>query len=267
MTMLLVLGMSGCQDTKKAETKQNGPTLFSMVKFPASYKMSEKVKSRIEMYAMVDGRLKTLIKDPEKYPKILFQMLYVNIETLGFVAKYPQNKGQVSTDTIGNFKKGEIPLLLQWDERWGYGTYGDTFIAAGGCGPTSLAMVIAGLSGRKDVTPYRIGQYAEKAGYYVRGMGSSWDLISDGGDAFGVHATAMGDDKNSIFFRLKQGHPIICSVTKGVFTTEGHFIVLTGIEDGKIKVNDPNSYLRSTRLWNFEEFDDQIAACWYFTKK
>lgn len=97
--------------------------------------------------------------------------------------------------------------------------------------PTSLAMVIAGLTGRKDVTPYRVAQYAEKEGYYVNGIGSSWDLISDGGDAFGIHATAMGDDSGSIYLRLKQGYPIICSMNKGAFTNEGHFIVLTGIEE------------------------------------
>lgn len=45
-------------------------------------------------------------------------------------------------DTIGEVAAGEIPLLLQWDERWGYSVYGDNMIAVNGCGPTAVAMVV-----------------------------------------------------------------------------------------------------------------------------
>ena len=65
----------------------------------------------------------------------------------------------------------------------------------------------------------------------------------------------MGTDKGSIYLRLKQGYPIICSMGKGVFTTNGHYIVLSGIEKGKIKVKDPNSIIRSNVLWDFETLD------------
>ncbi len=46
-------------------------------------------------------------------------------------------------DTIGEVAAGEIPLLLQWDERWGYSVYGDNMIAVNGCGPTAVAMVVS----------------------------------------------------------------------------------------------------------------------------
>lgn len=45
-----------------------------------------------------------------------------------------------------DFVTGEIPALIQWDERWGYAPYGsETIIAVSGCGPTALSMVISGL--------------------------------------------------------------------------------------------------------------------------
>ena len=51
----------------------------------------------------------------------------------------------------------------------------------------------------------------------------------------------------------------------GDFTTEGHFIVLTGYENGEIKVNDPNCRTRST-LWDYEELQGQIRNLWVFEK-
>lgn len=51
----------------------------------------------------------------------------------------------------------------------------------------------------------------------------------------------------------------------GNFTTEGHFIVLTGTSDGKIKVNDPNSRARS-KLWDYETIEGQIKNLWAFDK-
>ena len=48
---------------------------------------------------------------------------------------------------------------------------------------------------------------------------------------------------------LENGEPVICSMRPGDFTTKGHFIVLVGMEDGKIRVHDPNSAQRSSQLW------------------
>ena len=92
-----------------------------MAHFPKAYKLEDKVKAKLELYAMLDQRLAPIIEHPQTYPAILFQMLYVNFETLGFVANYPQQKDKVISDTIGQVTKGEIPLLLHWDKRWGNG--------------------------------------------------------------------------------------------------------------------------------------------------
>ena len=34
-------------------------------------------------------------------------------------------KDTAPAETIGDVTQGEIPLLLQWDERWGYAYYAD----------------------------------------------------------------------------------------------------------------------------------------------
>ena len=158
------------------------------------------------------------------------------------------------------------PLLIQWDERWGYIHYGDGIIANSGCGPTALAMVAAGLTGDNSITPYKIASYAGANGYYVAGSGSSWSLMTEAALNFGVAGTEIALSESSVTEELNAGHPIICSMKQGDFTTDGHFIVLTGMADGKIQVHDPNSKERSSRTWDYATLEPQIENLWSFTK-
>ena len=162
---------------------------------------------------------------------------------------YPEKKDNLPATIVEEAKSGEIPLLLQWDERWGYQNYGDGMLAVNGCGPTALSMVIVGLTGNKQATPYQVAQYAEQNGYYVEGVGSSWSMMTDIGSHFGIQGREISLDKDNIQTELESGHPIICAMRPGDFTTTGHFIVLTGMKDGKICVHDPNSKKRSEKLW------------------
>ena len=68
--------------------------------------------------------------------------------------------------------------------------------------------------------------------------------------------------KQRVLDNLEVGNPIICVVGPGDFTSSGHYIVLTGLENGKITINDPNSYANSKRLWTYEEIEDQIRNLW-----
>lgn len=49
---------------------------------------------------------------------------------------------------------------------------------------------------------------------------------------------------------LSEGKLVVAIMAKGHFTKSGHFIVLRGVENGKIKVADPGSYNRSGQLWD-----------------
>ena len=68
--------------------------------------------------------------------------------------------------------------------------------------------------------------------------------------------------KKKMVNALEAGNPIILSLGKGDFTTTGHYIVLAGEEEGLIRVNDPNSPIRSQRLWTYEELESQIRNIW-----
>ena len=89
--------------------------------------------------------------------------------------------------------------------------------------------------------------------------------MTEGAAFFGVQGRELALDENRIFETLEQGQPIICSVRPGDFTKGGHFLVLVGVEDGKIRVNDPNSRIRSEKLWDYETLAPQIKSLWAFT--
>lgn len=115
------------------------------------------------------------------------------------------------------------------------------------------------------ITPYRVAKFAEQNGYYEGDAGTSWALMTEGAAQFGVYGEEMGLSEEAVFSSLENGNPIICSMSPGDFTTTGHFIVLVGIEDGKIRVNDPNSVKRSEKLWDYETLYPQISNLWVYT--
>lgn len=199
------------------------------------------------------------------YPDSLLQLAEKNPETVEFVRNYPKMKDNRDKIDISKDLNGGIPLFLQWDERWGYRDYGGDFMALNGCGPTCLSMVCCGLTGEKKWNPYRVAMMAEKSGYYVEGSGSSWSLMYDGAAQLGLRAENVTFDRDIIVDTLRQGRPIICVVGPGDFTTQGHFLVLTGIDDsGKILLHDPNSRKRSEKAWELDELMPQIRDLWSY---
>ena len=195
----------------------------------------------------------------------LRELLENNPETADFIKNYPDMKDNPPAESVGDMTKGVIPHLLQWDERWGYQTYGDNMIAVNGCGPTALSMVAAGLTGDNTITPYKVAGFAAEQGYYAGESGTSWSLMTEGAQQFGIRGEELGLSREEVFSALENGQPIICSMRPGDFTTTGHFIVLVGTEDGKIRVNDPNSVKRSEKLWDYETLYPQINNLWVYT--
>lgn len=175
-------------------------------------------------------------------------------------------KWQNSNGIITGEIKRDIPLLFQYDSEWGEEKYGDSDIQTAGCAPTCIAMVVRGITDNKDITPKDVARFAEKNGYYVEGVGTEWSLMTEGSRNFGIKGREISLDKTIVFKHLKKGRPIICSVGPGNFTNEGHFIVLAGIQKGKIIVNDPNSKKRSNRLWRYKDIEGEIKNLWFFEK-
>lgn len=221
--------------------------------------------AQLQELAREEPRARDILAHLEDYPQELLELAVRNPETVGFVADYPQEKDRAPAETVEEAERGTIPLLLQWDPRWGYAQYGDGPMALNGCGPTALSMVICGLTGDGTATPYTVAQYAQEMGYYVDGVGTSWELMSAGGAHFGVTARELPLSQPVMENALAAGEPIICSVGPGDFTTSGHFIVLSGLEDGQFQVRDPNRRSTSEKLWDYDTLAGQITNLWAFS--
>lgn len=197
------------------------------------------------------------------WPMELLELLGRNPDAEEFVLNYPLKKDiSYEVDLTEHINKETVPLLLQWDERWGYTQYGSNVMGLTGCGPTCLSMVCLYLLDDASYSPRYVADFAEKNGYYVEGSGSTWTLISQGGKKLGLDVVEISLDEKRMQKNLEVGNPIICIMGPGDFTTNGHFIVLTGYEDGKFIVNDPNSRTNSNRRWSFEEIKGQVKNLW-----
>ncbi len=200
------------------------------------------------------------------YPRSMIELLERNPETERFVLEYPVYQ-QEAFRMEEAFSRETVPLFLQWDQRWGYTRYGSDVMGITGCGPTCLAMAGYYLTGDERFTPSAVADFAQKNGYYERGYGSSWTLISQGGVELGLEVTELPLVKQRMVEHLEAGNPIICAMGPGYFTQTGHYIVLTGVEDGAFRVNDPNSRANSSRLWRYEDIESQIRNIWVIQAK
>ena len=177
------------------------------------------------------------IEESDEYPDQLKELAEKNSETIDFVYDYPEMKDKKQTiDLSQEAKTDTVPLLLQWDERWGYMPYSGGLLGYTGCGPTNLAMVVLYLTGDKTVTPASVAEYAESAGYSVPGSGSSWTL--------------------------DEGCLIIINVGPGDFTDSGHFITIIGYDRDGFIINDSNSRTNSKKRWSYEQLSRQMRNLW-----
>lgn len=170
-------------------------------------------------------------------------------------------------DISADVTEGEVPLLLQWDKRWGYELYGSGYMGLNGCAPTALTIVYAGLTGNTDVNPYDMAQYAVEQGLYVSGQGTKWELMEVGGSYLGLRVQRIWKDERAIRQALADGKLLTVRVGAGDFTDGGHFLVVCGIDENDMfTIRDPNSRENTEQLWEFGRIMDQATCFWSFSK-
>lgn len=215
-----------------------------------------------DKYLYKDKEWLYIYEHQNEYPSSLITLAKNNKEALSFVYEYKDHKEQ-AIDIKKEINNDKMPLFLQWDQRWGYLLYGDDYIAVQGCGPTCMSMVGSYLKKNENWNPYFMAQYAYQNGY-LSDVGTSWDFMLTGARRLGLEVEELSVNEMIIKDRLQKGYPIICSMSKGIFTSTGHFIVLREYKDGKIYVNDPNSYIKSQKGYEFDDIKNQIKNLWCY---
>ena len=158
---------------------------------------------------------------------------------------YKQDNGQLiavdATTTQVSKAVYNTPYYSQRDGRWGGRKYGPYSMDATGCVPTTLAMVISGITGT-EVLPTTVADYLynhtnefNKDGFGTSSRGivraaQHWDLTTE------TLFTA-----SAVKEVLSQGHHVLGAVGTSIFAhySVTHELVLKGYDNGKTYVRDP----------------------------
>lgn len=233
-----------------------------MVGSPAHYSMEE-IQTRLKNLADRYPKFQTIYDHMDQYPEALLNNLCCNPNMLDFALGYQENYDTTS-GTLEASELDGIPLFIQWDKRWGYDAYGNDVIGLSGCGPTCLSMIVIGLTKNQEATPDKLADYATEHGYYEQNSGTKWSFMDEVAAVYGVQGYYIYLSKDNMQEELSQGHPLVCAMRSGDFTSQGHFIVIAGMEGDKFLVHDPNSIERSQQLWDYDTLQYQISAIWAF---
>ncbi|MGE5604463.1 MAG: RHS repeat-associated core domain-containing protein [Bacteroidota bacterium] len=189
------------------------------------------------------------------------------VDPLGLLTIYELNHDIPNNETV---------YYSQKDSEWGsnkYSVYGDPDwktadngkpqnIARTGCGPTSAAMVISSMT-EQNVTPDVAANYAMDNGYRTKQDGTSWGYFQSIGNNYGLEVKQTSNF-NEVSQALNNGDMAIAAMKPGNFTTSGHYIVLSGIDNnGQVSVLDPNSKERSTS-WDPNIIKDEAKQYWIY---
>lgn len=174
----------------------------------------------------------------------------------------------------GEFKPfdGNVVYYSQREEPWASTRYGNGIygtIAANGCGPTSMAMVLSSMT-NAVVTPADMANYSTLGGHVMPGDGGSfWSLFPAAASEYGL-SCRQTTNQNEIVQALASGSMVIASQTNALgnyWTIGGHFIVLSGITpDGQIKVADPWSRAKSAITHSQTQVFVPMRAAWIISK-
>ncbi len=144
----------------------------------------------------------------------------------------------------------EVVYFNQLDERWANQPYGTDNIGGYGCGPTSMSIVVSSLTD-DIVDPIEMAEWAYKNGGWCSKSGSYHSLIPNAAKAWGLTVEGCtASEPQRILDALSSGKLVVAIMSKGHFTSSGHFMVLRGVKDGQIMVADPASTKRSGKLWD-----------------
>lgn len=196
----------------------------------------------------------------------LLQLAAREPDAVDFVASlldsYPAPSGKPYEEQVS---KGNIPLLFQWDERWGYVEYCAGPFGSTGCCPTSLSMVYMGLTGKTDKTPADMAELATQNGYAADDEGTIGSFLTDMAPSLGLQCEFFAPSSALLLTYLESGYVVIVNVGPGDFTTAGHFFVATGeASDGSVKIHDPYSNANSSVTWDADVVANQSIAMYAF---
>lgn len=247
---LSYIELYGLEEVDKPEKRTEEQVIQKLAELSEQYELVREVYTNVEAYS-----------------KDMLDNLANNPEMAAYVLGSLEADGSVTGGFTETELEAEFPLLLQYDPRWGYFEYGGKEMGLSGCGPTCLAMTVLALTDYEDVTPDKVAAYSTEHGYYVKDVGTAWKLLDEFPTLYDLQVEHPALNEESMKKALDAGKVLICSVKKGVFTAQGHFIMVYGYDENGFLINDPKCVARSRQAWNYAEFGSQIKRIWAIGSK
>ena len=207
----------------------------------------EEVEEQISIYEMTDEEINNLasteiVEQTEEQEKNQEQEVEDEAFELQGEIAYEGDRAVTWDVELGDYKG--LTYYSQIDARWAnkmYSSVGNSSqtIGTSGCGPTSAAMVVTACKG--TITPDAMADLFVKYGYRSANNGTYWSAFRAVADEFNIGYTETTDIQRALQL-LQSNNYVVASCGNGLFTTGGHFIVLTGIDGDTISIYDPYLY-------------------------
>lgn len=252
VVVVMIVGVTSCINrnneaaTQTIEETKPKNEQDSRVAAGVSASMTSKFTEELDS----DELLATIAKTADEYDDDrLLNLALSEPSSRAFVAAYPKSD-KSSRAYDGDVKRGEVPCLYNWDERWGAVTYGNGPLAVTGSGPTTLAMAYMGLTGKTDFSPTEIAQQASKSNYADGDSGSKGELFSKLTTSMGLTANKY-DPAEETLYSLSETTVFAVELKEDTLTDAAHWALVANVnQDGSVTVFDPTSTFVSSRPWS-----------------
>lgn len=173
----------------------------------------------------------------------------------------------INKDKIKNMPYEKRMYLSQYDERWSEHRYGTSSISVSGCATACLAMMLNIVADSRIFYPDYIAEWADNSEYqyYIPDYGTSWKLLEDYPWKYGLRAEQFSINSVNELLQIPENTPVILAMTRGIFTDDGHFIVVMRMGNTFL-VLDPANIERTLKIWDaYELFSQMRGIAWKYT--
>lgn len=218
----------------------NGPKKSEVFAVTSGYEMAYDNPHNWGMSQTISAYL--ALKEGYTYDKLIDKFYGQPIVTLSD-GVYDTNLSYV-TGNVGNIYYWNQQDFAEYDYGYGCGSIKDC-----GCGPTSVAIVASTLLNR-SISPVETTKHVCD----LKGCTSSGSINATLGTTLNQIyniRTVSTNDNQDVINALGSGNALVIALMgPGLFTTGGHYIVLTGVNDqGQVSVADPWSRKNTEQKW------------------